>query len=294
VKYHNAAAFRQALEHRLKARPDSAGAGLARNRKRVAFDRLLARLAAVAPGQWVLKGGFALDLRFGTRARTTKDIDIGWQADADDLLDVLIDVADHDLGDFFAFAIERSTVPAERLGGSHRFAVAAWLAGRVFESFLLDVGFLPHLSPATDTLVTDDLLAFADILPVCVDTIPLEEQVAEKVHAYTRRYADGRRSSRTKDLVDLALITELETLDATTLRDAIEITFSLRATHARPQTLPPPPVEWAPQFRRLAAQVGITPDVRAGHATASAMLDPVLAEEVQHGQWNPTIRQWMP
>jgi len=36
---------------------------IARERKRVAFDRLLARLIAVAPGRWILKGGFALDLR---------------------------------------------------------------------------------------------------------------------------------------------------------------------------------------------------------------------------------------
>ena len=49
---------------------------LARLRKEVAFDRLLARLLVVAPGRWVLKGGLALDFRFGERARTTRDIDL--------------------------------------------------------------------------------------------------------------------------------------------------------------------------------------------------------------------------
>ena len=42
-----------------------------RDRKRVAFDRLLARLAATAPDRWLLKGGFALDLRLAERARST-------------------------------------------------------------------------------------------------------------------------------------------------------------------------------------------------------------------------------
>jgi hypothetical protein len=57
-----------ALEQRLRDRaPD--GASLARDRKRVAFDRLLARLVTVAEGRWVLKGGFALDLRLDARAR---------------------------------------------------------------------------------------------------------------------------------------------------------------------------------------------------------------------------------
>ena len=77
MKYEDATAFRQALEQRLKDRADGDGARLVRDRKRVAFDRLLARLLAVANRQWLLKGGFALDLRLTARARSTKDIDIG-------------------------------------------------------------------------------------------------------------------------------------------------------------------------------------------------------------------------
>src|ERR1700728_3764374 len=72
VKYRTSVAFRTALEDRLKAARQD-GVGLARLRKRVVFERLLARLHAVAPDAWVLKGGFALELRLGARARTTKD-----------------------------------------------------------------------------------------------------------------------------------------------------------------------------------------------------------------------------
>lgn len=73
MKYQDAPAFRQALERRLKERAAGEGARLARDRKRVAFDRLLARLVAVAADAWVLKGGFALDLRLTERARMTPD-----------------------------------------------------------------------------------------------------------------------------------------------------------------------------------------------------------------------------
>lgn len=134
MKYRDALAFRQALENRLKSRAGD-GAGLARDRKRVAFDRLLARLLSVAPGQWLLKGGFALDLRLVDRARSTKDIDIDWQADRDTLLEALIDASDFDASDFFTFTIERTAVSEDRLGGSHRFRVTASLAGRPFETF---------------------------------------------------------------------------------------------------------------------------------------------------------------
>jgi hypothetical protein len=48
VKYASAVAFRAALEARLKTQQTDA-IGLSRLRKRVVFERLLARLLAVAP-----------------------------------------------------------------------------------------------------------------------------------------------------------------------------------------------------------------------------------------------------
>lgn len=179
MRYRDATAFRQALEERLKTLAHGDGAQLARDRKRVAFDRLLARLLAVAPGQWLLKGGFALELRLAGRARATKDVDIDWQAGEELLLETLIDAAAHDAGDYFAFTIERTGAPEDRLGGSHRFRASTSLAGRLFETFLLDVGFRGEEEVAADTLTTEAILAFAEIPPVEVLAVPLELQVAE-------------------------------------------------------------------------------------------------------------------
>ena len=93
MRYSTAAASRRALEERLKTRVDGDPARIGRDRKRVVFDRLLARLALVAPGTWVLKGGFALDLRLGEAARTTRDIDVAWRAGEEQVLDVLVEAA---------------------------------------------------------------------------------------------------------------------------------------------------------------------------------------------------------
>jgi hypothetical protein len=101
----------------------------------------------------------------------------------------------------------------------------------------------------TDTLRTPDLLSFAGIEPVVVRVIPLELQVAEKLHAYTRSYEDARSSTRVKDLIDLALIAELFTLDAAALRAAVDATFTTRGTHHPPRSLSPPPEDWRTPYR---------------------------------------------
>ena len=116
MRYRYAAAFRQALERRLKERAAGVGAQVARDRKRVAFDRLLARLVAIAANRWLLESGFALDLRLTERARATKDIDLDWRDREDELLDALLDAADHDAGDFFVFRLLGS--PARHSAGS--------------------------------------------------------------------------------------------------------------------------------------------------------------------------------
>lgn len=293
MRYRDGAAFRQALEQRLKNTAAGDGARLARDRKRVAFDRLLARLATAAPDRWLLKGGFALDLRLAERARATKDIDIDWQDGENELLDALISAADSDAGDFFSFAVERSGMPDHRLGGSHRFRIVTELAGRLFDTFSLDAGFRGEPVAHIEVLTTPNFLSFADIDPVMVRAIPLELQIAEKLHAYTRTYEGGRPSTRAKDLVDLALIAELSTLDAADLRHMINATFTKNATHDPPTSLAPPPPDWRTPFSRLAEAVGIGPALETGHADAAALLDPVLQGRVKQGFWNPGESRWV-
>lgn len=72
MRYETAEAFRTALEQRLKNEAQATGVALLRLRKRVAFERFLARLATAESSGWALKGAFALELRLGLRTRTTK------------------------------------------------------------------------------------------------------------------------------------------------------------------------------------------------------------------------------
>jgi hypothetical protein len=168
---------------------------LGRLRKLVAFERLLARLL-VAPDRWVLKGGLALDFRLGDRARATVDMDLG-RHDDEAAASADFDAAlQADLGDYFGFDMVRTVKLDEAdVAGAVRYRVRASLAGRRFEDFVVDVGFSEPLAEP-DEVIGPDLLAFADLPPIRVPTLPLPMHVAEKVHAYTKRYGPSQHRAR--------------------------------------------------------------------------------------------------
>jgi hypothetical protein len=68
--------MRTALETRLNKLAFNLGLDVQRLRRQVAFDRLLCRLFAGPDPPWLLKGGYAMELRMQS-ARTTRDIDLG-------------------------------------------------------------------------------------------------------------------------------------------------------------------------------------------------------------------------
>jgi hypothetical protein len=292
VKYRSGAAFRQALERRLLDRSHDTRASLVRLRKAVVFERLLARLVIAAPDRWVLKGALALDFRMGDRTRTTKDMDLVRRDDEEAATSDFIAAQAVDLDDFFSFAIEKVGAPGEALeGAAVRYRVRAELGGRSFDDVIVDVAFSDPLGWEPESIRAPELLAFADIAPVEVPLLRLEQHVAEKVHAYTRTYAHGHRSSRAKDLVDLVLIKQFMALDASLLRAALAGVFDHRRSHAVPDQFPAPPNDWGVPYRKLAKEVGIDPDLHVGHAEVAALVDPVLSGR-KVGHWDPGRGLW--
>src|SRR5207253_1616110 len=75
IRYKTPAALRRALEDRLLALVRREGGDIQRMRRQAAFDRLLCRLFHEANAPWLLKGGYAMELRIHA-ARTTRDIDL--------------------------------------------------------------------------------------------------------------------------------------------------------------------------------------------------------------------------
>jgi len=272
VKYKMATAFRHALEGRLRQQSLSGGEPLARLRKMVAFDRFLARVAKKQPDAWIVKGGFALQLRLGERARTTKDIDVSaanpWTREQ--TITHLRAAVLLNLGNWFEFEVgEPSEAATGAPGRGFRFPMRCLLDGRPFETFHLDVGYGDPVLEAPVELTAPNLLAFAEIAPAKVRCYPLTTQSAEKLHTYTRTYASGE-TSRTRDLADILLAGSLAQFDGAKLKQAIDAT-----SHPVPPQMPDPPQRIASSYAQVARELDLPWRTieEAGAATAQ-FLDP--------------------
>jgi hypothetical protein len=287
VKYQNGGAFRRALEQRLQSYSAKTGIPLVRLRKMVAFDRFLARLQ---PDQWVLKGGLALQLRLGNRARTTKDIDVLALLQASEITAALRKAGSTDLGDWFLFEVAEPSSLSTGIGGT-RYTVQALLDGRIFEQFHIDVGIGDPIVDDVDYLTTPAMLDFADLQPTQFPCYPITQQIAEKLHAYTRPHKSGE-SSRVKDFVDILLLAELGAIDGSHLYKAIQATFSAMGTHPVPSSVSSPPPEWNRGIISIRKNLGIEDLTLAqAYEIIQAFLNPVLRGELVT-QWDPTRRTW--
>jgi hypothetical protein len=294
VRYATPADFRKALEHRLLSSARHSGAPVSRLRKLVLFDRLLARLLIVAPDRWILKGALALDFRMPEHARSTRDMDLAYHHDEEVATADFIAAQSAELGDYFTFIVERTTkLDAVLPSIAVRYHVVALLAGRVFDEAIVDVGLDNPLVSPPEELHGHDLLGFAEIAPILVPVLPLEQHVAEKIHAYARIYVGGRQSTRVKDLIDLVIIQAHAELNGDRLREALVLVFDKRGSGRPPPELAAPPTHWTVPYQAMATAVGIDTDITTGFQLSARFLNPVLARTVPHGaRWSPILGRW--
>lgn len=293
MTYQTAVAFRTALETRLARESIRLAVPLVRLRKLVTFDRFLARLIQVQPEAWLLKGGLALQIRIGERARTTQDIDVLLALPREAVQGAIAEAVHCNLDDWFTFVLRETSdpLPGPAFGGGHRFFITALVDRRTFESFHIDVGLGDPVVEPAERLTTPPLLAFAGIPPVVVPCYPISQHLAEKIHAYVKPRASGE-GTRVKDLVDMVLIAMHAPVNAEALAAALQATFTAQGSGAPPRSLPAPPAAWAPKYRRLAQEVGLDDlTLPAAFERARHFLDPVLSGQTT-GRWSPLIQAW--
>jgi hypothetical protein len=259
--YDTDAAFRSALEQRLLNFAQSKSVSLERLRRQVVLERLLARLDAAEPGEWVLKGAMALEVRIGLLARATMDVDLGLRSrersiDLDALGERLTHVLSVSLDDRFVYRLaDLRRLTAAGGGDLARARLESRLAGREFGRIQMDVVCRSHELADTERVQLGGHLRFAGIEPPTVEVVSLPRHAAEKFHAMLRQFSD-RENTRVRDLADLVILAERGLIDPARTAAAVRQVFAERTTDL-PSTLLPLPAGWPERYEKIAREHGI-------------------------------------
>ncbi len=277
-KYATATAFRRALEDRLRRIAEMEKLPIERLRRETAFDRFLARLFAGENAPWVLKGGYALELRI-KEARATKDIDMALREVLskdkplnEAILAALEKAAAVDLADFFIFEVGAlmKDLDAAPYGGA-RFPVEARMDARTFVEFHIDISAGDVVMTPLDTTEGRDWLKFAGLPAGRFPTIAREQHFAEKVHAFTLPRPSA--NTRVRDMIDLVLlIASSPKLDPALVKKSIAVTFQRRKTHPAPESLHPPAADWKAPYAALARQCALPEDLNEAFGVINGYL----------------------
>lgn len=270
------AAWRSSLEARLRNTSERTGVDVGRLRRHLVFQRMLARLAV--DERWVLKGGFALEVRFSLASRTTKDLDLVvlGEIEGTQLQGLLDEALDREVDDDqFTFSVSTPRpINSDQAGNpGWRLTVVAKLAARDFEQVAVDVvARSEEIAGAISTLPVEPLLAGVDLEVVRMPAVDLAQQAAEKFHALARRYAGDRPSSRVKDLVDLVLLAESGLVAAQQLGIRLWHVYAVRDGSPPPSVLPDPPAAWLVTYAALARELDLEAvDVESAMALVSRL-----------------------
>lgn len=262
-KYRSPDSLLDAINQRIRTVARTENVDANRLRRHVAFDRLLARIFQVQEASWLLKGGYAMELRL-ENSRATIDVDLALyesnlyrlmaKEQSDAVYKLLIQAAKIDLGDHFKFeiAMAKRNLLSPPYGGA-RYSITTTMAGITFVRFHLDVGVGdPRIEPHV-RLKNRDWLSFAGIICPTFPAISAEQQFAEKLYVYTIPRKNFP-NSRAKDLIDMLLLVQSGKLKIETVQLALQVIFKRYNTHTLPTSLSPPPSEWSETFNQLAEQ----------------------------------------
>lgn len=257
----------------------------------VAIDRLLVRLLQAAPRQWVVKGGYANQLRRPGDARFTEDLDLKIDAAIETAPELLASAFAVDLGDDFGYDVASPPAPLDGPpGGGLRFVVVARLAGTELGRFKVDVSAADVVVGDFESYFSDPVLERLGFGRSRFPVYPVNQHVAEKLHALTLPRAV--ENTRARDLVDLLWFVRHFTFRSDALAIACIATFERRSTHSWPPVIDVPPDSWTRPYGVWRAELDLAePSPAAAASALRSFLEPVYLGEAGRS-WDPAAQAW--
>jgi len=257
----------------------------------LAIDRLLVRLLDAAPGRWVVKGGYANQLRRPDDARFTED------------LDLRIEAAIETAPELLALRVRRRSDRRLQLRGCR---VPGTAGGPTRRRSPVRGGRTPcghrarpvqgrcqcrrrrrrRLASYFSDPVVERLGFRRSRFPV----YPVDQHFAEKLHALT--LPRDVENTRARDLVDLVWFIRRFTFRSDALAIACIATFDRRATHPWPPVIDVPPDSWTRPYGVWRAELDLAEPTPAAAASAlRSFLEPVYYGTAGWS-WDPAAQEW--
>lgn len=208
---------------------------------------------------FIMKGGMALEMRLGGRARATRDIDFSYRGpQTDDLVQVIEEALSIPYG---SFTFQRTGKPLDMSRvNTVRVEVKVRFNGSDWGTVILDVNRGEDAPIDVEMVEAFDIRqAFGLEGPEWLPCLSLHDHMAQKIHGMTQPAThDASPNERVQDAIDVLLFRDgfVDAAARTRLRRACEATFTARATHAWPPIFAPPEL-WRGQFAAMAAEVGL-------------------------------------
>lgn len=200
-----------------------------------------------------VKGGSALELRFGAGARTSKDLDALYRGVIAEVPDVIAGALAAGWSGFGGRVARAELIRTGQRVEPMRVNAKLTYRGRPYLELPIEVSAPEGRSAASpDAVQVRPLVEVGLAAPETVPCMSLRYQIAQKLHACTEPITDGRVNERVRDVADLLIIDELAgaTLDVAEVRDACVEVFELRARHPWPPALVAPEL-WTALWRRI-------------------------------------------
>ncbi|MGW6973767.1 nucleotidyl transferase AbiEii/AbiGii toxin family protein [Streptomyces sp. NPDC054952] len=265
------------------------------------FQRLTARVFTAEPGGWLLKGGQALLVRYPALARLSKDIDLQrLHGTTDEALDALLAGAAVDLGDHLRFVPQKMQLQGTDGDGIDQ-AFDVYIGTRKVDSIHVDLvtGKNVTANPADFQLMPRPDLPWPTDWPQVL-LYPVVDHLADKICAMYE-WRGPSPSSRFRDLADILLISQKETIDASEAHHALHSEAALRRTRATgtelrlPSAFEMPDKTWRAGYAKAAKDViGLMGCGNWDEAAvaAGALVTPLLGQAFT-GAWHPDKAEWV-
>lgn len=198
---------------------------------------------------FLLKGGVAIELRLRSQARATKDVDLVFFGDPEELGRDL----DRALAEPYSeFSFQREEITPGGDGRFQRLDVKLLFRSRGWGTLRLEVAAPDSQATDSEPVPAIPIDEFGISGPETIPCLSLRYQVAQKIHAVTERFSD-RNNERFRDLIDLVICHDL-VVEVGQVKEACLDTFDARGKHSWPPELVVPDI-WAEPYAALAEEM---------------------------------------